>query len=121
MTNAPDPNVPLDLTQLRAAQAENLPATVERKETLNIGRFTVPLVKHFSPLEMIELQEAQESGSLRAVVEAIPLLVPKAHREALTEYLLSDPDDEAERLDFNDVIEEFGNALEAITTRPKGK
>lgn len=119
MTNTPaDPSVSLDFAQLRAAQAEAPSAPAERKETLTVGKVTLPLVKSLTPLDMIELQDAQESGNLRQIIEAVPRLVAKHNRDELLDYLMSDPDDEADRVDFNDVIEEFGTALEAITARP---
>lgn len=119
MTEYADPSQPLDLAQLRAAQAEKAaePAA-PRKETLNIGGLSLPLVRVLTPIDMIDLQEAQDSGSLRQIIEAIPRLVPKQYREQLLTFLLSDPDDDSERLDFNDVVEEFGKALEVITARP---
>lgn len=121
MTTTPDTNTPIDFAQLRAAKVEADTTIKERKETLNIGSVSLPLVKTLTPLDMIELQEAQESGSLRLIVEAIPRLVPKQYREELIGYLLSDPDVEADRVDFNMVIEEFGDALEVITARPTRK
>lgn len=113
-----DSSQPIDFQQLRAAQAEHPKAPAERKQHLNIGRLSLPLVKVLTPYDMIELQEAQDSGNLRDVIEVIPRLVPKQYQEQLRDYLMSDPDDEADRIDFLDVSDEFAAALEALTARP---
>jgi len=120
MTNSPAAGAaPIDFAQLRAAAQEAVNAPeAPRKETFDIGGHKFPLVTVITPLDMIELQDAQESGSFRELITAMPRLVPKEYRDSLLELLLSDPDDQSQRINFDDLLEEFKLASEAINARP---
>jgi hypothetical protein len=120
MTNLPAASAaPIDFAQLRAAaqEAENSPQE-PRRETFDIGAHSWPLVTEITPLDMIELQDAQESGSFRELITAMPRLIPKEYREGVLEILLADPDDATQRISFDDLLAEFKRASEVINARP---
>ncbi len=79
------------------------------------------LVTRLSALDMVLLQEAQDSGQLRELITAIARLVQKDQREALAEFFLSDPDDDDDRVTLDDALEALSNGLEQIAARPTDK
>lgn len=79
------------------------------------------LVPTLTALDMVLLQEAQDSGKFRAIIEAIQQLVVKPQREALVAQLLSDPDDPLDRMSLDDCLEVLANGMEQIAARPTGK
>lgn len=129
MTTSHDPAVPIDFSQARAAAAEaqiiqaqnaNTPSPPS-KYKLSVGRREYDLVPKLSALDEAIMQEAFETNSIRAIVEAMQQLVPKAQRDDLIAYLLADPDDDADRVSSDDVLEAFKTAQEVIAQRPTAK
>lgn len=117
-STAPIPTAPLDLTQ-NAAQVTG--AALEKTEysgVLTVGSRSFNLVSKLSALDMVILQEAHESGMFRSIIEAVPRLVVKTERDALQEYLLSDPDDDADRVSLDDVMGALNDGLEQLNARP---
>lgn len=119
-TNVPLPNVPLDLTQNPAAQQAAGAALEKVAYTgeLAVGTRVFTLVSKLSALDMVILQEAQESGQFRQIIEAVPRLVQKVQQDDLKAYLLSDPDDEDDRVTLDDVLTAMTNGLEQLASRP---
>lgn len=85
---------------------------------LTVGPHTFDLVSRLSALDMVILQEAQDSGQFRQIIEAVPRLVQKAQQQALKDYLLSDPDSEDDRVTLDDVLQALQNGLEQLAARP---
>lgn len=111
---------PLDLTP-GAAPQQVVGAALEKIEytgVLTVGTRQFNLVTKLSALDMVILQEAQESGQFRKIIEAVPRLVQKPQQADLQEYLLSDPDDEADRITLDDVLNAMTNGLEQLSSRP---
>lgn len=121
-TPNPAAPAPIDFQQLRAAaqEAENAPQE-PRRETFDIGRYSWPLVTEITPMDMIVLQDAENSGSFRELISAMPRLIPKQHRDELLAVLLDDPDDPADRIPFEALLDEFKRASEVINARPTSR
>jgi 2-oxo-4-hydroxy-4-carboxy--5-ureidoimidazoline (OHCU) decarboxylase len=124
MTNSPAPattplpNVPLDLTQNTSQAAGAALEKIAYTGELAVGTRVFTLVSKLSALDMVILQEAQESGQFRQIIEAVPRLVQKAQQDDLKSYLLSDPDDEDDRVTLDDVLTAMTNGLEQLASRP---
>lgn len=91
------------------------PADLSRQRT------EYDLVPVLSALDMVVLQEAQDSGKFREIIQAIQQLVPKPQREALVGQLLGDPDDALDRITLDDCLEILANGMEQIAARPTAK
>lgn len=138
MTNAPAPAAPIPAqpstslslkpgdapTPVQGAAAEVVqwtgkllvgPSDESRQKT------QYDLVPVLSAYDMVVLQEAQDSGKFREILEAIQQLVIKPQREALVAQLLSDPDDPADRMTLDDCLEVLANGMEQIAARPTAK
>lgn len=111
-------------TQVQGAAAEVVqwtgkldvgPADKTRQQT------QFDLVPVLSALDMVVLQEAQDSGKFREIIEAIQQLVLKPQREQLVAILLGDPDDPLDRIQLDDCLEILANGMEQIAARPTGK
>lgn len=79
------------------------------------------LVPVLSALDMVVLQEAQDSGKFREIIEAIQQLVAKPQRDQLVAQLLGDPDDPLDRITLDDCLEILANGMEQIAARPTVK
>lgn len=123
-----DPSAgPLNLVP-SAANAPAVAAAAEKVQwtgKLEIGpddqtrsRMSFSLITRLSALDMVIMQEAQDSGSFRKIIEAVPRLVVKSEREQMIDYLLSDPDDDRDRLTLDNILEALSNGLEQISNRP---
>jgi len=84
-------------------------------------RTSYELVPTLTALDMVLLQEAQDSGKFREIITAIQQLVVKHQREALIAQLLSDPDDARDRMTLDDCLEVLANGMEQIAARPTVK
>lgn len=118
-----DPGVSLDLSPttaganaMRAAAAEA--SKVQWTGKLPLGPNVYDLVPELTPLDMIELQEAQESGQLRRIIETIPLLVVPDQQDMLRTFLFSRPERLEDRVGFDKVIDALNNGMEQINARP---
>lgn len=124
----PDQNDgPIDLVQLRAAQAERAAtpeaaAEADMTRELRINHRSWPLVTFLTPLNYAELQQAEESGSILELMKAVPLVVPKQYRQEVEDYILGDPEDEADRVDFyGALLPEWKRVQEVIAARPTSR
>lgn len=84
-------------------------------------RTAYELVPVLSALDMVLLQEAQDSGKFREIIQAIQQLVAKPQREQLVAQLLGDPDDPLDRITLDDCLEILANGMEQIAARPTDK
>lgn len=80
-----------------------------------------PLVTKLSALDMCILQEAEDSQQFREIISAIPRLVQKTHRDAFLEHLLSDPENDEDKVELDDALEAMRSGLEQIAARPTDK
>jgi hypothetical protein len=120
LPSVPVQQAPLDLTP-GAPPQQAVGAALEKVQwtgTLTVGAKHFTLVSKLSALDMVLLQEAQESGQFRQIIEAVPRLVQKHQQDDLRDYLLSDPEDEAERITLDDVLNAMSNGLEQLSARP---
>jgi hypothetical protein len=111
---------PLDLTP-GAVPQQTVGAALEKIQwtgNLVVGPRSFTLVSRLSALDMVILQEAQESGQFRQIIEAVPRLVQKHQQQDLQDYLLSDPENEADRVTLDDVLNAMSNGLEQLSARP---
>lgn len=127
MTNLPapplNPAASYDLTQPPRPDAAT-GAALERVEwsgILTVGRRQFNLVPAVPAITMVRLDQAQNSGELLQVVEALPLLVQHAEREALKQYLLDDPLDPEDIVQLDDIVKALTNGLEQIAARPSNR
>lgn len=127
---APAASTSLDLTPssaptpVQGAAAESVAWTGQ----LSVGPSEHPdrhvgyeLVPTLTALDMVLLQEAQDSGKFREIITAIKQLVVKHQRDALVAQLLSDPDDVRDRMTLDDCLEVLANGMEQIAARPTVK
>lgn len=91
---------------------------VEWTGKITLGPYEFDLVSTLSALDMVLLQEAQESKELRKLMETVPRIVQKPQQQALLDVILSDPEDESQRVTMDDVLEALTNGLEQISNRP---
>lgn len=116
----PEPGQSLDLRP-GANPASAVGAAAEKVEwtgKITLGPYEFDLVSTLSALDMVLLQEAQESKSLRVLMETVPRIVKKEQRQTLLDTILSDPDDEGQRVTMDDVLDALTNGLEQISNRP---
>lgn len=121
MTNFADPSQPLDLNQLRAAQAEAAHVTEDpdaNRDTLKIGSREYPLVRELTPNDMMLLDKVEAEQSNEQYLHFVPRLVPKKFREDLFAYITADPDDESDRVSYRELVKETNRAIEVIAARP---
>lgn len=127
---APVASTSLDLTPGAAPTAVQGAAaeSVQWTGTLLVGPDEHPdrkvgyeLVPTLTALDMVLLQEAQDSGKFREIITAIKQLVAKPQRDALIAQLLSDPDDVRDRMTLDDCLEVLANGMEQIAARPTVK
>lgn len=117
-----DPSVEIDLTNPGAAVAVVQKTQVEYTGTLTVaGKRTYQLVTVLSALDMVKLQTAQESGNFLQIIEAVPRLVVPAQRQDLVDYFLSDPENDEDKIQLDDVIKALNDGLEQIAARPTDK
>lgn len=113
-----DPSVELDLTNPQAAVPVQR-TQVEYTGTITVaGRRTYNLVTVLSALDMVTLQNAQESGNFLQIIEAVPRLVVPDQRQDLRDFFLSDPASDDEKIQLDDVIKALNDGLEQISARP---
>ena len=130
MTNTPapnavatipvDPSVTLDLSNPSAvvgAAAEQ----VQYTGTFKLGPHDWPAIHKMSALDMVLIQEAQDSKDFRKLIEAIARLTLKTHRQQFLDFMLSDPDEEDEKITLDDILEAMGDAVEQVNARPTAK
>lgn len=79
------------------------------------------LVSSLSALDMVLMQEAQDSGKFRELIEAIKHLVPFHQRDALVAQMLTEPADYRDRMTLDDCMEVLASGLEQIAARPTNK
>jgi hypothetical protein len=119
----PLPGASLDLTNPGATSAAAAAAleSVAWTGSLVIGRRSFNLVHVLPAITMVKLQQAQDSGQFIEIIDAIPLLVQHAEREALGAYLKDDPADPADVVTLDAVVDALSNGLEQIANRPSDK
>lgn len=116
-----DPSVELDLTNPQAAVPVQR-TQVEYTGTITVaGKRTYNLVTVLSALDMVTLQNAQESGNFLEIIKAVPRLVVPEQRKDLQDFFLSDPASDDEKIQLDDVIKALNDGLEQIAARPTVK
>ncbi len=124
MTGPSPSSAPIDFQQLRAAQAEaaeNPPAARAKMTSIVVKGESYPLVTEITPNDMIEFQDAQESGSFRELITVMPNIIADTHRELFRERIWAKAERDADRISFTDLLEQFNKATEDINARPLGK
>ena len=128
---APEVGQSLDLTQPKTSAVQGAAqeqAGVVWTGKLNVGPKAYPenwvaydLVPELTGYDMVVLQEAQDSGKFRLVIEAIQQLVVSHQRDALIAQLLNpDPKDD-ERISLERQMEILSEGMEQIAARPQIK
>ena len=79
------------------------------------------LVPSLSALDMVLMQEAQDSGKFRELIAAIKHLVPFHQRDAIVAQMLTEPEDFRDRMTLDDCMEVLASGLEQIAARPTSK
>lgn len=88
---------------------------------LTVGRYEFDLVTKLSAVDMVNVQEAQDSRKLRELLNVMPRMVHAAQRQQLHDYIWSDPDEDIDKVGIDEAFEALGNALEQINNRPSDK
>lgn len=120
MTTSPGatPSGPIDFQQLRTAAAEagGTPiSSLPGKTTLSAYGREWPLVNEITPHDMIAFQDAQNSGEIRQLIAVMPRIVAEEHRAEFEATLW---DENAPRIPFSRLLDEFNAASEAVAARP---
>lgn len=121
-----DPSVELDLTNPAAAVPVQK-TTVEYTGTITIAADKPQIARAYtlvgvlSALDMVTLQNAQESQNFLKIIEAVPRLVIPEQRQDLRDFFLSDPVSDDDKIQLDDVIKALNDGLEQIAARPTVK
>lgn len=115
-----DPSVEIDLTNPPAAPVQQ--TKVEYTGTMTVaGKRTYTLITKLSALDMVTLQNAHESGNFLQIIESMERLVIPSQRADLKAFLLSDPENDDEKITLDDVLRAHNEAMEQIAARPTDK
>jgi len=125
MTTNPG-NQSYNLDALKAAQEEAQRSQVvagdvvagAQQRKIAVGRRAYNVVPELSPADIAAITDAQESGNMVEIIRSFGRLVRKSERQEFVDYILGDPDDDADRVSFRALSDQVNTHIEELMGRP---